>query len=136
MPPPDRSPWPGSSPSTRGSPISRLAQSGATAAILHWYTGPLALVDEALAAGLWFSVNPIMTTSVKGRALLDLLPPDRVLLETDGPFARHNRRPARPADLSGVVARLATRWALTPEQAAQHIHGNQQRFLHATGLPQ
>ncbi|MFE0731669.1 TatD family hydrolase [Streptomyces sp. TRM64462] len=116
--------------------FSRLAQAGVTAAILHWYTGPLALVDEALAAGLWFSVNPAMTTSQKGRALLEILPPDRVLLETDGPFARHNRHPARPADLSDVVARLATRWALTPEQATRHIHGNQQRFLDTTGLPQ
>ncbi|WP_163010558.1 hypothetical protein [Streptomyces dangxiongensis] len=37
---------------------------------------------------------------------------------------------------SDVVARLATCWALTPEQAARHICGNQQRFLGATGLPQ
>ncbi|WP_216725699.1 TatD family hydrolase [Streptomyces sp. CNQ-509] len=79
--------------------ISRLAQASAAAAILHWYTGPLALVDEALAAGLWFSINPAMTASAKGRTLIDAVPADRILLETDGPFARQGRRPARPADL-------------------------------------
>ncbi|MFJ1610440.1 TatD family hydrolase [Streptomyces sp. NPDC088253] len=112
--------------------ISRLAQARATAAILHWYTGPLALVEDALTAGLWFSVNPAMTTSAKGRALLNAVPADRVLLETDGPFARHGTRPARPADLPAVVAHLATRWALTPEHASRKLQDNQQRLLSGT----
>jgi len=76
-------------------------------AILRWYTGPLAVAEDALAGGLWFSVNPAMAASTRSRALLSRLPPDRVLLETDGPFARHGGRAARPGDLVPLVRQLA-----------------------------
>ncbi|MFD5240000.1 TatD family hydrolase [Streptomyces tendae] len=109
--------------------LTRLAQSGANAAILHWYTGPPNLVDDALAAGLWFSVNPAMCHSAKARRLIDALPVDRVLLETDGPFARYRGRPARPADLSAVIAHLAARWDLAPEDVVRQLHANRLQLL-------
>ena len=59
----------------------------------------VAVTEDALAGGLWFSINPAMAASTRSRALLARLPPDRVLLETDGPFARHGGRAARPGDL-------------------------------------
>jgi TatD DNase family protein len=49
--------------------VQRLADAG-TRAILHWYTGPLGVADDALAAGMSFSINPSMVSSAKGRALL------------------------------------------------------------------
>jgi len=39
--------------------VQRLADAG-TRAILHWYTGPLGVADDALAAGMSFSINPAM----------------------------------------------------------------------------
>jgi TatD DNase family protein len=36
-------------------------------AILHWYTGPLRLVTDALTAGLYFSINPAMLRTQKGQ---------------------------------------------------------------------
>lgn len=64
-------------------------------AILHWYTGPLAVAEAALAGGPWVSINPAMAASTRSRVLLARLPPDRVRLETDGPFARYGGRAAR-----------------------------------------
>ena len=58
------------------------------------YTGPLGVVDDALAAGMSFSINPAMVSSAKGRALLARIPRDRVLLETDGPYTRRGSRPS------------------------------------------
>ncbi|MDR2399480.1 MAG: TatD family hydrolase [Endomicrobium sp.] len=37
----------------------------------------------------WFSVGPSMINSKKGRAMIYLMPKDKVLTETDGPFAQH-----------------------------------------------
>lgn len=39
-------------------------------AILHWYSGPLGLIDDALEAGLYFSINIAMTHSRKFPGLL------------------------------------------------------------------
>src|SRR5207247_990882 len=76
--------------------ILRLAEAGVMA-ILHGYTGPLELVDSALAAGLYFSVHPAMLTNPHGPSLLDALPRDRVLTETDGPWTPFSGRPAEPS---------------------------------------
>jgi TatD DNase family protein len=98
-------------------------------AILHWYTGPLAVAEDALAGGLWFSINPAMAASTRSRALLARLPPGRVVLETDGPFTQHGRRPTRPADLVPLVRRLADLWAMSVEEARATIVDNQMRLL-------
>lgn len=98
-------------------------------AVLHWYTGSLAVAEDALAGGLWFSINPAMVASTRSRALLARLPPGRVLLETDGPFARQSGRPARPVDLVLLVRRLAELWRVPVEEARATIVDNQSRLL-------
>lgn len=108
--------------------ISRLAQAQLPA-ILHWYTGPLGTVDDALVAGLSFSINPTMIRSKKAAALIERLPRDRVLLETDGPFARIASRPARPVDLAGVLHHLSGLWQTSEDQTMATVLANQQQFF-------
>ncbi|MGH4019060.1 MAG: TatD family hydrolase [Pseudonocardiaceae bacterium] len=110
--------------------ITRLAQAQVTAT-LHWYTGPLAAADDALVAGLRFSINPAMTRSPKAVALLRQLPAERVLLETDGPFARWGNRPASPTDLPETLQHLARLWSTSVDQARTTVAANQQRLLAA-----
>jgi TatD DNase family protein len=64
--------------------------------ILHWYSGPLKHIDTALAAGMWFSVNPAMLRSRNGQRIVAALPPQRVVTETDGPYAKPGGRPSEP----------------------------------------
>jgi TatD DNase family protein len=104
--------------------VSLLQQIHPAAAILHWYTGPLSVVDEALAAGMWFSVNPAMVRSAKGAALLARLPRDRVLLESDGPYARAGSRPAEPTDMRRLVRRLADLWHTDVEDIESTLTAN------------
>ena len=108
--------------------VERLVSAG-TRAILHWYTGPLAVADDALAAGMSFSVNLAMVISAKGRALLTRLPHDRILLETDGPYARRAGRPCGPADLPALTNDLARLWQATSAYAHDTIVDNQRRLL-------
>ncbi|MGW5049762.1 TatD family hydrolase [Actinokineospora sp. NPDC004072] len=107
--------------------ITRLAQAHVPA-ILHWYTGPLAAVDDALNAGLWFSINPAMIRSKKAMPLLQRLPPERVLLETDGPFARSGSRSAVPSDLFGTLDHLAHLWGMSTSGARKAIARNEHRL--------
>lgn len=113
--------------------VKRLLDAGAHA-IMHWYTGPLDVAEQALAGGLYFSVNPAMPVSKSGSALLRLLPSDRVLLETDGPYARTKARPSHPHDVVGLVATLASRWSVSVAEAEAGILRNQERFLGETSF--
>lgn len=61
------------------------------------------MLEQAVAQGCYFSLNPAMMRSANGRRIADLLPPDRVLTETDGPFVQVGGRQARPADVATVV---------------------------------
>ena len=74
--------------------------------ILHWFTGSPRLIDDALAAGLYFSINPAMLRTEKGRATIAALPSERVLTETDAPFAKVGARTTTPHDVRIVVAAL------------------------------
>jgi TatD DNase family protein len=108
--------------------IDRLRQAGIRA-VLHWYTGPATLVDEALAAGMYFSFNPPMLTSAKGRALLAAVPADRVLTETDAPFAKTRGRPLEPVDVRLAVAALARQWDTSVDDARTIVHDNLGRLF-------
>jgi len=93
-------------------------------AILHWFSGTAKELDKAIEAGFYFSVNSSMIASAKGKSLIQRMPRDKVLTETDGPFVKVASRPARPADVSGVVKQLASLWRLSEEPAAQQILQN------------
>ncbi|MEW8662494.1 MAG: Qat anti-phage system TatD family nuclease QatD [Candidatus Thiodiazotropha sp.] len=75
--------------------------------ILHWFTGSKAQMQKALALGCWFSIGPKMFETKKGRDLISELPPDRILFETDGPFAkRNNGVPYEPVDTLSLAEKL------------------------------
>ncbi|WP_144065749.1 TatD family hydrolase [Lentzea albidocapillata] len=65
--------------------------------------------------------------------LLQRLPPERVLLETDGPFARSGSRPAVPADLLRTLDHLARLWAMTTDEARRAVVDNEQRLRCTAG---
>lgn len=56
--------------------------------IFHWYTGDLSMVSDILNAGYFFSINEAMISTAKGKKLIDILPSNRILTETDSPFNR------------------------------------------------
>jgi TatD DNase family protein len=101
-------------------------------AILHWYTGPLGLVTEALAAGLYFSINPAMLRAEKGRKVVAAIPHDRVLTESDGPFAKAHGHSAGPADMQRLVSDLAGLWQTTPDNVRDQVYDNLARLYAAT----
>lgn len=103
--------------------IEHLAYADVTV-ILHWYSGPLKHIDTALAAGMWFSVNPAMLRSRNGQRIVAALPPQRVVTETDGPYAKLGGRPSEPGDVPFVVAGLARTWGEEPEEGRRRIFEN------------
>lgn len=54
--------------------------------IVHWYSGPVDLIPVILAQGYYFSVNEAMCLSKNGRAIIEKIPRERLLTETDAPY--------------------------------------------------
>jgi len=111
--------------------IQRLRSAGVVA-ILHWYTGPPGLIEEALAAGLYFSINPAMLRTEKGRKVIAAVPRHRALTESDGPFAKSHGHPTGPADMRLLVSDLAQIWGTNPENARHQLYDNLANLYAAT----
>lgn len=91
--------------------------------ILHWFTGTQKELARAIDLGCWFSVGPAMLKSANGRSLATLMPRDRVVTETDGPFGMLQRRPLFPADAALAIPTLAELWALSTEDVETLLRG-------------
>ena len=53
--------------------------------IIHWYSGPLTILDELLAIGAYFTIGVEVLSSSYIRTIAKELPLDRLLTETDNP---------------------------------------------------
>lgn len=58
--------------------------------IIHWYSGPISLIEKAVSLGCYFSINEAMTMSIKGKNIISHLPLDRILTESDAPYNRYS----------------------------------------------
>lgn len=82
--------------------------------ILHWWRGSPAATRKALSLGAHFSLN---FSNVRDQDLLEALPLDRILLETDHPDGdRWSRGPRRPGAVDDVESALGKRFGLSPDQ--------------------
>src|SRR5690606_1932360 len=55
--------------------------------VLHWFSGRLSDIESALELGAFFSVNHRMLQSRSGREIVRRIPLDKLLTESDAPFA-------------------------------------------------
>lgn len=104
--------------------LERSLPSSRGRAVLHWFTGTAAEARRAVDLGCYFSINSEMLQSPKHRTLVETLPIDRLLTETDGPFVERDGRPTRPADVLRTVSDLAILRKLPAEAMAEQIVGN------------
>lgn len=92
--------------------------------VLHWFTGTPSEADRAVDLGCYFSINAEMISVGKNRSLLQKLPLERLLTETDGPFVNFMSRPARPTDVPTTVELLARLRGIDPQLLADQIINN------------
>lgn len=96
--------------------------------ILHWFSGSKRDLDRAIALGCWFSVGPAMLAAEKSRTLVCYMPRNRILTETDGPFAQIEGRSAMPWDAQKATIELAALWDMS-ELDVDHLLNNNLRRL-------
>lgn len=76
--------------------ISMIGSDFSGKVILHWYSGIAKEIERALSYGFYFSINYAMAQSENGRKIINSIPIERILLETDGPFIKIGNQPSTP----------------------------------------
>lgn len=92
--------------------------------ILHWFSGTNKDLTRAIDCGFYFSVNGAMVQSKAGRLLIDQMPRDRFLTETDGPFTQEGGVAATPKTVKDTVLKIASLWGCSPHNAQTVILQN------------
>jgi TatD DNase family protein len=92
--------------------------------VFHWFSGSPSELARASDAGAWFSVGPKMLASKRGQDLVRLMPRDRILTESDGPFVQIGSRPAAPTDTTALVPALSDIWEMPVPDARSQLLGN------------
>lgn len=91
--------------------------------ILHWFSGNAKEIERAINYGMYFSVNPAMCKSQKGLSLIDRIPMDRLLTESDGPFAC-NSATSHAGNIRQAVDGVSNLWKMSFEDAKNQIFRN------------
>ena len=97
--------------------------------VLHWFLGSRQDIDRANGLGCWFSVGPAMLQSDRGRATVIRMPRDRVLTESDGPFAQLDGAPVLPWQVNEATTVLATLWGVPRTEVAETLQANLRRLV-------
>lgn len=107
--------------------LARYKNRGAP--VFHWFSGTQRELETAIRLGAWFSVGPGMLRSTRGRQLATLMPNNRVLPETDGPFTQAQGAPLMPWQAWDVCPVLATVWGLTEQEVREQMQQNLRTLL-------
>ena len=102
-----------------------------TAVIFHWFSGTSQELTRAICAGCYFSVNPRMLESKRGRAYVQAIPENRLLLESDLPAQQGQSYDAAQVRelLESAVARMAELRGCNAENLAATIAGTSRALL-------
>lgn len=92
--------------------------------ILHWFSGDQRDIHRAIDRGFFFSVNPSMAISKTGQALIQAIPKDRLLTESDGPLVKMHGAPAEPKDVVGTLEIVARIWKTSIAGVTQTVISN------------
>lgn len=92
--------------------------------ILHWFSGSIRELEQAIENGYYFSVNSAMVSSKKGRDVVTRIPRHRLLTETDGPFVKISGSPATPLRLPMIIESISEVWNLPVADARETIFNN------------
>lgn len=97
--------------------------------VLHWFTGTKSEANRALDLGCYFSINAGMLNNERHASMVQAIPLDRMLTETDGPFTKTGERASKPVDVALVVEALGRSRGLTSAEVASTVRGNLRRLL-------
>ncbi|MCS7234756.1 MAG: TatD family hydrolase [Armatimonadota bacterium] len=109
-----------------------LEEERAERVVMHMFTGPAEYAEACAARGYWISVGgPVTYARAEAlRRVVARIPEDRLLVETDSPFASphpHRGRRNEPSFLRWVVEAVALAKGQHPDAVAERTEENARR---------
>ena len=104
--------------------------------IFHWYSGPSDTLHKAVTHGCFFSINPMMLNTKRGREYARQIPLTQLLTETDLPAPEHTNLTAQEIQdaLWQTIEKIAHIRAMDPlALRAQVAHNAANIFASALG---
>jgi TatD DNase family protein len=98
-------------------------------AILHWYSGSITTLTQAINNGYYFSINHSMTTNNSGKEIIKTIPIEQILLETDAPFTLIQNKPFKTKDLKYTIKELSIILDKTEEEMSMTLWNNFKKLL-------
>ncbi len=102
--------------------------------VLHWFSGSIAELRDALQLGCYFSVNSSMFTSKGGTKLIESIPLDRLLTETDSPFAKVKGKPSVPWNTVELMVPISELFGLPSNEISETIWRNSTNVFQFAGI--
>lgn len=96
--------------------------------ILHWFSGSVNALRDAINAGFYISVNHQMTKTKKGQDLIRRIPMGQFLTETDAPFTL-DAKMTRLESLYLCIHKSASILNIEPERLKTEIYDNFRQLL-------
>lgn len=99
--------------------------------ILHWYSGKLTLIDEAIKRGYYFSINHNMIKSVGGKKIIGKIPINRILIESDAPYTTGLYTTYNNNFANEIYAFLSLLYSKNINEISKDIHLNLTKLLNS-----
>ena len=114
-----------------GETLYILASHGIKRAIVHWYSGPLDVLSDLIAAGYLFTVGVEVLHSVHIQRVAQLIPEGQLLTETDNPGGLEwlTGEIGRPSHLAQVLDELGRLRGVQTADLIRIIHDNLARLV-------
>ncbi|MGA7828511.1 MAG: TatD family hydrolase, partial [Geobacteraceae bacterium] len=111
--------------------LEMLRRYGIKRSIIHWYAGPVSLIDTYLAAGCYFTVGVDVLNPRKSPGIAEILPLDRILLETDNPdgYRWHAQEIGMPDLLLKILEKVAVIRGMSTSELEDRLWQNWQDFF-------
>lgn len=92
--------------------------------ILHWFTGRIQDLEEAIDRGYYFSINPKMIKSKSGVNIVSHIPVQRILLESDAPFIAECKNEYTIDFNNDIYNYFSNLYGVTYEQVMMRVKAN------------
>jgi TatD DNase family protein len=118
--------------------LETVVQVGLSKAEFHWYSGPVDVLHDIIAAGFYVSASPSLAYSAQLREAIRHAPMERVLIETDSPVYFGNRDEgngfeAQPKDVFKTLEAYCELMNCNKEQTLAVFNKNAEDFFGLIG---
>ncbi|MEM4832389.1 MAG: TatD family hydrolase [Sulfolobales archaeon] len=108
--------------------LNLLKEYKVRAAVFHWYTGPLELVNEIVSEGYFIGINPALLIQKKHVLVLERTPIEFILTESDGPY-NYRGLTLGPELLEALLKRISEVKSMEIEKVSEQVSRNFQKLV-------